>query len=173
MNTGLKLAVLGLMLSLSAQGAGLEPRAKLEAPAMRAVDLQGQTRSLADYRGRVVLLNFWATWCPPCRREMPSMERLRRSMAGRPLEILAVDSAETPEDVRTFLKTLDLGFPILLDPDGQNTRRWKVYALPTTFLLDGEGRIRYVLRGGAEWDEGEALQAIETLLAEIGQAAGR
>ncbi len=173
MNTGLKLAVLGLMLRLSAQGAGLEPRAKLEAPAMQAVDLQGQTRSLADYRGRVVLLNFWATWCPPCRREMPSMERLRRSMAGRPLEILAVDSAETPEDVRAFLKTLALGFPILLDPDGQNTRRWKVYALPTTFLLDGEGRIRYVLRGGAEWDEGEALQAIETLLAEIGQAAER
>ena len=173
MNTGLKLAGLGLMLRPSGQGAGLEPRAKLEAPAMQAVDLQGQTRSLADYRGRVVLLNFWATWCPPCRREMPSMERLRRSMAGRPLEILAVDSAETPEDVRAFLKTLDLGFPILLDPDGQNTRRWKVYALPTTFLLDGEGRIRYVLRGGAEWDEGEALQAIETLLAEIGQAAGR
>lgn len=101
------------------------------------------------------------------------MERLRRNMAGRPLEILAVDSAETPEEVQAFLKTLDLGFPILLDPDGQNTRRWKVNALPTTFLLDGEGRIRYVLKGGAEWDEGEALQAIETLLAEIGQTAGR
>jgi peroxiredoxin len=172
-NAGLKLAILGLMLSLSAHGAGLEPRAKQEAPAMRAVDLQGQTRSLADYRGRVVLLNFWATWCPPCRHEMPSMERLRRNMAGRPLEILAVDSAETPEEVQAFLKTLDLGFPILLDPDGQNTRRWKVNALPTTFLLDGEGRIRYVLKGGAEWDEGEALQAIETLLAEIGQTAGR
>lgn len=168
-----KLAALGLVLSLQAHGAGLEPRAKLEAPAMRAVDLQGQARSLTDYRGRVVLLNFWATWCPPCRHEMPSMERLRRSMIGRPLEIVAVDSAETPEEVQAFLKTLDLGFPILLDSDGQNTRRWKVYALPTSFLLDGDGRIRYVLKGGAEWDEGEALQVIEALLAEIGQSAGR
>jgi len=169
-----KLAIAaGGALSLQAQGAGLEARAKLEAPEMRAIDLQGQFRSLGEYRGKVVLLNFWAAWCPPCRREMPSMERLRRNMAGRPLEIVAVDSAETPEEVRAFLDTLDLGFPILLDSDGQNTRRWKVYALPTSFLLDAEGRIRYVLKGGAEWDEGEALQAIENLLGEAAQPVAR
>lgn len=148
--------------------AGLEARAPTPAPAMQARDLAGNSRTLADYRGKVVLLNFWATWCPPCRREMPSMERLRQKMTGRPLEIVALDSAEPIGDVRGFLATLKLEFPVLLDPEGENTRRWKVYALPTTFLLDAEGRIRYVLKGGAEWDEGEALQAIETLLAETG-----
>ena len=147
--------------------AGLEPRSAQPAPAMLAQDLAGQTRTLADYRGKVVLLNFWASWCPPCRREMPSLERLRLAMQGRPLEIVALASAETSEDVRDFLASLKLGFPILLDPEGLNTRRWKVYALPTTFLLDGEGRVRYALKGGAEWDEGEALGAIENLLKEI------
>ncbi len=164
--------VLGLGLTLgltpgAARAAGPETHSPRTPPAFAAVDLQGTTKTLADYRGKVVLLNFWATWCPPCRREMPSMERLRRKMAGRPLEIVALDSAEPAAEVRAFLKTLDLGFPVLLDPEGENTMRWKVYALPTTFLLDVEGRIRYVLKGGAEWDEGEARQAVESLLAEI------
>lgn len=162
-----------LLAWVQAQAAGLEARASVPAPELQALDLQGQPKTLGDYRGRVVLLNFWATWCPPCRREMPSMERLRQKMQGRSLEIVALDSAEPIEDVRTFLATLKLAFPILLDPEGVNTRRWKVYALPTTFLLDGEGRIRYVLKGGAEWDEGEALQAIEGLLSEIDKPAGR
>lgn len=163
----------GLLVWSQLQAAGLETRAPTAAPALQAVDLQGQTKTLVDYRGKVVLLNFWAAWCPPCRREMPSMERLRQKMAGRPLEIVAIDSAEPIEDVRAFLATLKLEFPILLDPEGENTRRWKVYALPTTFLLDGEGRIRYVLKGGAEWDEGEALQAIEGLLTETGKPQAR
>ncbi len=163
----------GLLFGTQALAAGLETRASQPAPALQAVDLQGRAKTLADYRGKVVLLNFWATWCPPCRREMPSMERLRRKMAGQPLEIVALDSAESRDDVQTYLAQLDLGFPVLLDVDGQNTRRWKVYALPTTFLLDAEGRIRYVLKGPTEWDEAEALQAIKTLLAETGSPAGQ
>lgn len=149
-----------------ALAAGLEARPAQAAPALQAQDLAGQPRTLADYRGKVVLLNFWASWCPPCRREMPSMERLRLAMQGRPLEIVALDSAEPLEEVQGFLATLQLGFPILLDPEGVNTRRWKVYALPTTFLLDAEGRIRYALKGGAEWDEGDARAAIEGLVRE-------
>lgn len=170
------LLALGLGIALGGaqvRAAGLETRAPREAPALRAVDLQGTTKTLADYRGKVVLLNFWATWCPPCRREMPSMERLRLKMAGRPLEIVALDSAETIGEVRAFLDAVPLGFPILLDPDGENTKRWKVHALPTSFLLDREGRIRHVLQGGAEWDEGEAVQAVENLLRESGSPVGR
>jgi len=128
---------------------------------LQAQDLAGATKTLADYRGKVVLLNFWASWCPPCLREMPSMERLRAKMAGRPLAIVALDSNETREEVNAYLAKMKLGFPILLDPDGGNTKRWKVYALPTTFLLDASGRIRYVLTGPTEWDEGEALEKIE------------
>ena len=164
------LSMLALLWSTHLSAAGLESRPAQVAPAFLAKDLAGQSHTLADYRGKVVLLNFWASWCPPCRREMPSMERLRLKMAGRPLVILALDSVEPVEDVQAFLTTMKLDFPILLDPEGENTRRWKVYALPTTFLLDKAGRIRHVLKGGAEWDEGEALEAIEGLLQEA--AAG-
>jgi len=158
---------MSLLLVAGAQAAGFEARASQPAPELKARDLSGAPRTLADYRGKVVLLNFWASWCPPCLREMPSMERLRVKMAGRPLTIVALDSAETPEEVKAYLSRMKLGFPILLDPDGSNTRRWKVFALPTTFLLDAEGRIRYVLTGPTEWDEGEALRVIESLLAEL------
>jgi len=161
----LALAVM-LLLGSSAGAAGLQARDPAPAPPLVARDLGGKERALADYRGKVVLLNFWATWCPPCRREMPSMERLRVKMQGRPLEIIALDSAEPIEDVKGFLATMKLEFTILLDPDGAITKRWKVFGLPTTFLLDRQGRIRYVLSGAAEWDEGDALQAIEALLAE-------
>lgn len=156
-----------LFLALPAGAAGFQARDSLAAPALAARDLGGVERTLADYRGKVVLLNFWATWCPPCRREMPSMERLRVKMHGRPLEIVALDSAEPIEDVNAFLGLMKLGFPILLDPEGENTKRWKVFGLPTSFLLDAQGRIRYVLSGPTEWDEGEAQQIIESLLAEL------
>lgn len=163
----LMLCAMGLGLAGAAQAAGFEARTATPAPALKAVDLKGATRTLADYRGKVVVLNFWASWCPPCLREMPSMERLRVKMAGRPLAVVALDSAETREEVDAFLSRMTLGFPILLDPDGSNTKRWKVFALPTTFLLDAEGRVRHVLTGPTEWDEGEALDIIESLLAEV------
>ncbi|HQT33755.1 MAG: TlpA family protein disulfide reductase [Thiobacillus sp.] len=167
MKRWLMACALGLLLNGGTQAAGFEARPATPAPELKAQDLTGATRTLADYRGKVVLLNFWASWCPPCLREMPSMERLRLEMTGRPLAIVALDSAETPEEVNAYLSKMKLGFPILLDPDGSNTRRWKVFALPTTFLLDAQGRVRYVLTGPTEWDEGEALQAIESLLAEL------
>ena len=161
----LTVLAIGLAWIASAGAAGFETRADLPAPELQAHDLRGAPKTLADYRGKVVLLNFWATWCPPCQREMPSLERLRTRMAGRPLEIVAVSSAEAPDDVKAFLAKMKLGFPILLDPDGSNTRRWNVFALPTTFVLDADGRVRHVLTGPAEWDEGELLAVVEALLA--------
>ncbi|MBW8328077.1 MAG: TlpA family protein disulfide reductase [Thiobacillus sp.] len=171
MKRWLGVGMLALVLAGAAHAAGLEARSATSAPELRASDLMGASRTLADYRGKVVLLNFWASWCPPCLREMPSMERLRVKMAGRPLAIVALDSAETADEVNAFLSRMKLGFPILLDPDGSNTKRWKVFALPTTFLLDAEGRVRYVLTGPTEWDEGEALGAVESLLDEMSVTA--
>lgn len=156
-----------LVFTAGGHAAGFEPRMAAPAPEIKASDLGGAAKTLADYHGKVVLLNFWATWCPPCQREMPSMERLRVKMAGRPLEIVALDSAETAEEVNGFLSKMKLGFPILLDPDGSNTLRWKVFALPTSFLLDANGRVRFVLTGPTEWDEGEALQIVESMLAKL------
>lgn len=163
----LLVGMMALLLAGTAQAAGFEARPATPAPELKAQDLAGMPRTLADYRGKVVMLNFWASWCPPCLREMPSMERLRAKMAGRPLAIVALDSAETANEVNAFLSRMKLGFPILLDPDGSNTQRWKVFVLPTTFLLDAGGRVRYVLTGPTEWDEGEALDVIESLLAEV------
>lgn len=156
----------GLVMTTGAHAAGFESRAATAAPVLKARDMNGASKTLADYRGKVVLLNFWASWCPPCLREMPSMERLRVKMQGRPLEIVALASAEGPDDAKAFLSKMQLGFPILLDADGSNTKRWKVFALPTSFLLDAKGRVRYVLTGPTEWDEGEALKIIESMLAE-------
>ncbi|HEY9098193.1 MAG TPA: TlpA disulfide reductase family protein [Thiobacillus sp.] len=157
---------MSLVLTAHAYAAGFETRAATPAPALKARDMSGAPKTLADYRGKVVLLNFWASWCPPCLREMPSMERLRVKMEGRPLEMVALASAEGPEDVKAFLAKMQLSFPIWLDADGSNTKRWKVFALPTSFLLDAKGRVRYVLTGPTEWDEGEALKIIESMLAE-------
>jgi thiol-disulfide isomerase/thioredoxin len=167
MKQWLTMLALGMLFNAGGHAAGFEVRASTPAPALTAQDLKGAPKTLDDYRGKVVLLNFWASWCPPCLREMPSMERLRQKMAGQPLEIVALDSAETAEEVNAYLSKMKLGFPILLDPDGSNTRRWKVFALPTSFLLDVEGKVRYVLTGPTEWDEGEALQLIESMLAEL------
>lgn len=158
---------MGLFLAVGGHAAGFEPRVATSAPELKARDLRGVPKTLADYRGKVVLLNFWASWCPPCLREMPSMERLRERMDGRPLEIVALDSAETAEEVSAFLSKMKLDYPVLLDPDGSNTRRWKVFALPTSFLLDAEGRVRFVLTGPTEWDEGEALQTVESMLGDL------
>ena len=162
---------MSLLLAGGVQAAGFEARAATPAPELKAQDLTGAPHTLTDYRGKVVLLNFWASWCPPCLREMPSMERLRVKMDGRPLAIVALDSAETADEVKAFLARMKLGFTILLDPDGSNTKRWKVFALPTTFLLDANGRVCHVLTGPTEWDEGEALEIIESMLVELPNGA--
>ncbi|WP_333843645.1 TlpA disulfide reductase family protein, partial [Pelomicrobium sp.] len=133
-------------------------------PPLALPDLSGRVHRLEDYRGQVVLVNFWATWCPPCRAEMPSMQRLQDKLAGRPFAILAVDMGETEAEVRDFLKEVPVRFPILLDKDGAALRAWKVRAFPTSFVVDTEGRVRYSLFGAKEWDDPDALEKIGVLL---------
>ncbi|MEK6664085.1 MAG: TlpA disulfide reductase family protein [Pseudomonadota bacterium] len=161
-----------LMLSISAANAKeLKPLAPRDAPSALALkDLDGKPHSLADYKGRVVLINFWATWCPPCRAEMPSMQRLKEALKDKPFTILAVDMAESEAEVRQFLKDMKdakLDFTILMDKDGRALKEWKVFVFPTSYVLDAEGKLRYSLLGSTEWDEFDTLKKIEALLPQI------
>jgi thiol-disulfide isomerase/thioredoxin len=155
-----------LLASASACAAELKAVSPRAAPPLMLRDLAGNPHDLRDYRGKVVLVNFWATWCPPCRAELPSMQRLKTMMRDKPFAILAVDMAETEKEIRDFLrefKEAKPDFTILLDPKGEAMKAWKVHVFPTSFLVDAEGMIRYAVAGSLEWDEADPTSKIESL----------
>ncbi len=134
-------------------------------PPFKLTDLDGKVHDLADYKGQVVLVNFWASWCPPCVKEMPSMQRLKEKMAGKPFVILAVNMAEPENEVRDFLATkVKVDFPILMDRDGAALKAWKVFVFPTSFVVGADGNIRYGLYGELEWDTVEVIRVFKGLL---------
>ncbi|MDA1118104.1 MAG: TlpA disulfide reductase family protein [Proteobacteria bacterium] len=133
-------------------------------PALRLQDLEGKVHSLADYRGKVVLINFWATWCAPCRYEMPSIEKLRESLKGRPFAVLAVNLGEPEPRIRAFLHEVPLRFPVLLDSDAVAAKAWKAKALPATFVVGPDGRVRYRYIGELDWSRDSVRKAIVALL---------
>ena len=146
------------------------------APALELERLEGGTLALEDLRGKVVLLNIWATWCAPCRAEMPAMQRVYEDLREDGLEIVAVAVDDVPgtrqPDGRTegivsqFVEEYGLTFPILLDPTGGTERLYGVTGLPTTFLIDREGRIRAREMGGRYWDREPYIDMIRSLLEE-------
>ena len=152
---------------LVAGGAGaaeLKPWKGGAAPALELEDLQGKTHRLADYRGKVVLLNFWATWCEPCRDEMPSMERLKEAMAGKPFEVIAVNLAEPKSRIEKFLEKTPLSFTLLLDRDTRTAKAWQAKILPASFLVGKDGRIRYQMLGELDWTGAHAREKVNELL---------
>jgi peroxiredoxin len=144
----------------------LRARVVTPAPDFTLPSLGGQPVRLIDRRRQVVLLNFWATWCPPCREEMPSMERLYRRHQDRGFSVVAVstDAAGAPP-VAAFVETLELTFPMALDPDMAVANSYRVQALPTTFIIDREANIVARAVGARNWDSPAAHALIEALLA--------
>ncbi len=138
-----------------------EPRL---APEFRLPDLSGKQVSLADQRGKIVFLNFWATWCPPCRAEMPAMERLFQRMQNRDFVMLAIDFQESQQQAQKFMDEFQFTFPVLLDTDGTVGTTYGVMGLPTTYILDREGRIVASVVGPREWDSETAYAFFEHLL---------
>jgi peroxiredoxin len=141
------------------------------APGFRLPSLDGGEVALGDLRGRVVLVNFWATWCKPCEDEMPAMQRLYTALgAGEGFELLAVSVDESDDEVRAFRDRLALGFPILRDPGKRAANAYHTFRFPESWLIDAEGTVvaRYV--GPREWDDPVYVERIRRLIE--GRGAG-
>jgi thiol-disulfide isomerase/thioredoxin len=125
--------------------------------------LDGSTQKVSELKGNVVFLNFWATWCGPCRTEMPSMETLYQRFKDRSFVMLAIDLQEDREDVSSFMRQMGLTFPVGID-DGPISRMYGISAIPTTFIIDKNGYIISAIAGSRSWNTPEVFSAIDSLL---------
>ena len=127
-------------------------------------DIDGKRYTRDDFSGQVTLVNFWASWCPPCVEEIPSLNRLQQIMAGRPFELVSINYAEQRDTVIEFMQRVAVEFPVLLDSDGRYARDWKVISYPSTFVIDRDGVIRYGVNAAIEWDNPALVRKLEALL---------
>jgi peroxiredoxin len=163
----MKLALLLLVLALPAQAQPIKPWKGAATPELELNALDGKAQRLEDYRGRVVLVNFWATWCAPCLEEMPSIERLRRSFDARRFAVLAVNVGQGPKVAGDFADKLGLGgFHVLLDRDLKVSKAWGARVLPATFIVDPAGKVRYSHFGAIDWSRPDVRAQIATLIVE-------
>jgi len=162
------LCLLACLVAPGVKSAGtLEPwTATAPLPAFSLPDGSGKMHQLVDYKGKVVLVNFWASWCPPCIREMPSLQRLQEKLGDQPFVILTINVGEKKYKVWKFTKLIDFNLPVLLDTRSETFNAWEASVLPTSFLLDTEGRIRYRVVADLDWDSEAVISRIRTLLPE-------
>ncbi len=130
-------------------------------PALVLVDADGLERKLGEWKGKTVVVNFWATWCEPCREEMPSLERLRAKLGDGRLAVVAVNVGESPERVARFRKDVAISFPVLFDREGETARSWQVRGYPTSYVLGPDGRIRYYFVGELDWARDDVVRMIQ------------
>jgi thiol-disulfide isomerase/thioredoxin len=133
-------------------------------------DLAGHEVDLKSLQGRVVLVNFWATWCEPCIAEMPSIQRLQTQLDGKPFAVLAVNYAESSAKVQAWLAKSKLSLHVLLDPDNKASDDWGARGLPMTFLVDAGGHLRYQTFGERDWSAPASAGVVEKLIAEAPHA---
>ena len=164
---GVRIALGALLLGLGGLGAllGLARRGPWLAPDFAVPDLHGQAVRLSAFRGKVVLLNLWTTWCPPCREEMPSLERLHARLGARDFQLLAVsEDEEGRRAVEPFVREMQLSFPVLVDPEHQVGDRYAVTGYPETFLIDRTGRVVQHVIGPRDWASPEWVRTLEALM---------
>jgi peroxiredoxin len=141
------------------------PAETIAAPEFELADLAGRPVRLRDFRGRVVLLNFWATWCAPCREEMPALDTLARELGPRGLAVVGVNFKEPRAKVEAFVQEHGLRFPMLLDVEGRVGERYQVFALPVTFVVDRRGTLVGTVLGIRDWTGPDARAYVGRLLA--------
>jgi thiol-disulfide isomerase/thioredoxin len=133
-------------------------------PGMQATDLDGRLWNLAELRGKAVLLNFWATWCEPCREEMPGLQALVPAYGADRVAVLALNFKEPVSRVARFVQNTGLDLPVLLDPSGDMARAWAVRIFPTTILIAADGRPRWRVRGELDWAATPAQRLVQGVL---------
>lgn len=145
---------------------GLVPIDHRPASNFELTDIANQSINLKDKRGKVILLNFWASWCPPCVKEIPSMNRLAESFDTDKFEIVSVNFKESPETIAAFLKSVQVDFPVLIDLDGTVSSRYEIFSFPSSFIIDAQGNIRYSVNAAIEWDEPNVKEVIDSIIKE-------
>ncbi len=135
----------------------------VEVPDFSLQDMDGDTHNLAHYKGNPVIVHFWASWCPSCREEMPSMNRAWKKVRSEGIAMIAINVGEDKESIKSFTQATPVDFPILLDTDSKTSEAWPVRGLPMTFVLDPEGKLVFRAIGSREWDDDMLLDKVRAL----------
>jgi thiol-disulfide isomerase/thioredoxin len=157
---------IGAMLWVSCAGVAaqeLTPWTSGPTPLLALTDHHGAPHALTAYRDRVILVNFWATWCEPCREEMPALQALQDKLGTERIVVLAVNYGESPEKVQQFVQRVPVDFPVLLDRHTEATRAWQVRVLPTSYVLGPDGQIRYSVVGMLDWSAPQVIKLLTEL----------
>ena len=136
---------------------------RVMAPDFSLPDTSGTIHKLSDYRGKVVIINFWTTWCPPCREELPSMNRAWHTIEKEGIAMLAINMGEDEDTIFIFSADYPTDFPVLMDQSGEVIGQWPVKGLPTTYVIAPDGRIAYRAIGSREWDDAGLLDKVRAL----------
>ena len=137
---------------------------QLQPGPLQLVDVTGKTFRRERFDGQVTLINFWATWCPPCIEEIPSLNRLASRFEGRPFELISINYAQDGDTVAEFMQQVAVDFPVLLDTDGSLSKSWNVISFPSTFVIDSNGELRYGVNAAIDWDSEELISKLESLM---------
>ena len=127
------------------------------------LDTNGKRYQFKDFHGKVTVVNFWASWCPPCVEEIPSLNSLREQMQGQPFELITINYAESAKTIHEFMQKVSVQFPVLLDPKGMTAQRWNVIGFPSTFVIGPDGHIRYGVNAAIHWDSEEVVNTLKAL----------
>jgi peroxiredoxin len=159
--------LVALLLALAGDGQAADTLTRITgdvpAPDFILQDTNGRTHRLSDYRGKPVIINFWTTWCPPCREELPSMNRAWHQLEHEDIAMLAINMGEDEDTIFIFSADYPTDFPILMDQSGEVIEQWPVKGLPTTYVVAPDGTIAYRAIGSREWDDKMLLDKVRAL----------